>query len=123
MYIFMSGAGTVDRSRDQVGFAYSTMHVRSKAQKVADELQQVVIAYYKTNEGQVIEYGRYSPTPEFNIGETVVYKPYEKALNCTVKGYDFFGDRLFYILTGEAISKTTGLCIVGSRLYKAGNLL
>ena len=63
--------------------------------------------------------------PEFAVGDTVTFKPYEKSYKCRVSkikhnnpfepGQD---SRVFYTLTGPAISKTTGQCILESKLYK-----
>lgn len=114
MYTFYSGAGTVDTTREKVGFAYSTMHVMRKAQKVADDLQQLVIVELDASKAF---YAKVEPTPEFNVGDEVTFQPYEKPCKCVVKGYDHFGDRLFYILSGEAISKCTGRSIVESKMY------
>lgn len=68
--------------------------------------------------------------PEFKIGDSVCFKPYEKDCKCTVKsiqhgwcgdGKDMFrnqDDRVFYRLTGEAETLTTGKCIRESVLFE-----
>ena len=69
---------------------------------------------------------------EFKIGDKVTFKPYEKPCKCVVTGIHIgmFGspnpthlngepdDRIFYVLSGEAVSHTTGLSIVESKLYE-----
>ena len=65
---------------------------------------------------------------EFSIGEEVTFKPYEKACKCVVKDIQLGAwgegrclsgedDRIFYKLTGEAISLSTGKSIVESKYF------
>ena len=62
--------------------------------------------------------------PEFAVGDIVTFNPYEKSYKCRVskidRGNPFASEpdsRIFYTLTGPAISKTTGQCIVESKLF------
>lgn len=69
--------------------------------------------------------------PEFQIGQVVTFKPYEKPCKCVVKGIqigwrgdgrDMQGNedsRVFYKLAGEAVSLTTGKSIMDSELFEA----
>lgn len=67
--------------------------------------------------------------PEFKIGDAVTFKPYEKECKCRVKAIRHGGtgdgmnwgkpdDRIFYVLSGEAISITTGTSIMESSLFE-----
>ncbi len=67
---------------------------------------------------------------EFKTGDKVTFKPYEKECDCAVKaikhgwcgnGKDMFqnqDDRVFYRLTGEAETLTTGKSIMESALFE-----
>ena len=63
--------------------------------------------------------------PEFKIGQHVTFKPYEKECKCVVKDIITNAtyldgspdDRVFYKLSGEAISTTTGSSIMQSEHF------
>jgi hypothetical protein len=66
--------------------------------------------------------------PEFKIGDTVTFKPYEKAIQARIVDVDIYNgmniwqteqdNRVFYRLGGETNSVCTGICIVESKLFE-----
>ena len=72
-------------------------------------------------------------TSEFEVGDTVTYKPYEKAHKCVVVSVQqgmwghgkYMGtgepdERIFYELDNICTFKCTGKCIVESKLFEEG---
>jgi len=65
---------------------------------------------------------------EFKVGDTVTFKPYEKAIKARILAVDIYNgmniwqtepdSRVFYQLGGETDSVCTGICIVESTLFE-----
>lgn len=62
----------------------------------------------------------YNYEPEFKEGDKVTFRPYEKSYKCqVVKVTRTEKDKVYYSLRGEAVSQTTGACILESKLYES----
>lgn len=63
--------------------------------------------------------------PEFEVGQEITFKPYEKECKCIIKGINtenkfLNGDkdhRVHYEISGDARSQTTGESIMESRYF------